>query len=472
MGIINEIWIAPAATELESRLQILTNEIHTNYINTDGSIGMQSNLNMDENKITNISTDYPPSSQAQAVSWSQVLKFVRIATKDLFRKVGGKITGDVNMDGNKILNLPTDYPPSSQAQAVSWSQVLKFVRIATKDLFRKVGGKITGDVNMDGNKILNLSTYYPPSDRAQALSWSQIAQFLRRSTTNLANKTGDTFSGNINMDNNKIINIPDPVNDGDVVNKKTVDLTLNIGMFLGARALIGVPILNDLVFILVPDLSLMRVDELEKVIEVTDPINDLHFIQNEGIKRPTLRFDLATKHHYFEFNGTNNNLVLQNYQIDRLGGWGAYTTTLFLLVKTYNKAAQSQFRWGGDTERFNAHIPHSNGVIFLDYGNYSSYRLEIHNQQNILGNLELWTMRISENDKEVFRGTSSIIPIYKQVRGFAELPQDSKNDFYIGSGINSNFCRMDLFSLLIYSRALPIVELKGMFWYFKNKYNV
>ena len=65
MGIINEIRIAPAATEvntarLESRLQILTNEIHTNYISTDGSIGMQSNLDMDENKIINISTAYPP----------------------------------------------------------------------------------------------------------------------------------------------------------------------------------------------------------------------------------------------------------------------------------------------------------------------------------------------------------------------------------------------------------------------------
>ena len=221
-----------------------------------------------------------------------------------------------------------------------------------------------------------------------------------------------------------------------------------------------------------PDLPLMHVDELEKVIEVTDPINDLHFIQNNSTKTPTLRFDLATKHHYLEFNGTSNNLVLQNYQIDRLGGWGAYTTTLFLLVKTYNQAAQSQFRWGGGTKRFNAHIPHSNGVIFLDYGNYSSYRLEIHNQQNILGNLELWTMRISENDKEVFRGTSSIIPIYKQVRGFAELPQDSKDAFYVGSGVNTNFCKMDLYSLLIYSRALPIVELKGMFRYFKNKYNV
>ena len=193
MGIINEIKIAAPVVEvntaeLESRLQILTNEVHTNYINTDGSIGMQSNLNMDENKIINISTEYPPSDQAQALSWSQVLTFVRIATRELFEKAGGKITGDVNMDGNKILNLSTDYPPS---------------------------------------------------DQAQALSWSQIAQFLRRSTTNLANKTGETFSGDINMDNNKIINIADPVDDGDVVNKRTVDLKLNIGMFLGARVLIG-----------------------------------------------------------------------------------------------------------------------------------------------------------------------------------------------------------------------------------------
>ena len=44
MGIINEIRAASAAakvdtTELESKLQILTNEVHTNYINTDGSIG-------------------------------------------------------------------------------------------------------------------------------------------------------------------------------------------------------------------------------------------------------------------------------------------------------------------------------------------------------------------------------------------------------------------------------------------------
>ena len=178
MGTIKEIRVASATTnantaKLESQLQILTNEVHTNYINTDGSIGMQSNLNMDKNKITNISTEYPPSDQAQAVSWSQVLKSVRIATRELFEKVGGKITGDVNMDGNKILNLSTDYPPSDRAQALSWSQIAQLLRRSTINLANKTGETFSGDINMGGNKILNMPTYYPPSNN-QAVSWAQV----------------------------------------------------------------------------------------------------------------------------------------------------------------------------------------------------------------------------------------------------------------------------------------------------------
>ena len=198
MGIINEIRVASATTnantaKLESKLQILTNEVHTNYINTDGSIGMQSNLNMDENKITNISTYYPPSDQAQAVSWSQVLKFVRIATRELFEKAGGKITGDVNMDGNKILNLSTDYPPSNQAQALSWSQIAQLLRRSTINLANKTGETFSGDINMGGNKILNMPTDYPPSNN-QAVSWAQVLTMVTGAIGTLIKKAGDTFT--------------------------------------------------------------------------------------------------------------------------------------------------------------------------------------------------------------------------------------------------------------------------------------
>ena len=433
MGIINEIKIAAPVVEvntaeLESRLQILTNEVHTNYINTDGSIGMQSNLNMDENKIMNISTEYPPSDQAQAVSWSQVLKFVRIATRKLFEKAGGKITGDVNMDGNKILNLPTDYPPSDQAQALSWSQIAQFLRRSTINLANKTGETFSGDINMGGNKILNMSTSYPPSSNNQAVSWTQALTLVTDAKGTLIKKAGDTFTGNINMSGNKITNVSNPDDDGDVVNKRTMDLNLDNSIVLGTKALIGAPIgvpnLDNLVFIIVPILSLLNLNESQRIEEVTDPINNLHFKQNNNLKRPTFKFDSVIKHHYLEFNGTNNNLVLQNYQIDRLGGQNAYTTTLFLLVKTYNKTTQSQFRWGGSDIRFNAHIPHVNGILYFDYGDYNNNRLEVPNQQNLTGNLELWTMRISEHKKELFRGTNSMTPIYSQSRSGGGLPKD------------------------------------------------
>ena len=235
------------------------------------------------------------------------------------------------------------------------------------------------------------------------------------------------------MSGNKITNVSNPVDDGDVVNKRTMDLNLDNSIVLGTKALIGAPVgvpnLDNLVFIIVPILSLLNLNETQRVEEVTDPINSIHFKQNNNSKRPTFKFDSVIKHHYLEFDGTNK-LVLQNYQIDRLGGQNAYTTTLFLLVKTYNKATQSQFRWGGSDTRFNAYIPHVNGTLYFDYGDHNNNRLEVSNQQNLTSNLELWTMRISENKKELFRGTNSMTPIYSQSRSGGGLPKDLKNKYY------------------------------------------
>ena len=133
---------------------------------------------------------------------------------------------------------------------------------------------------------------------------------------------------------------------------------------------------------------------------------------------------------------------------------------------------QAHVKWASGLYRFNAHIPNSDGVVYFDYGNNTSYRLEIHNLNNLTGNIDLWTMRISENQKQVFRGTSSITPIYDQVRGFAELPHNVIDAFIIGSGNGGGYCRMDLYSFLIYYRALPDVELKSVFRYFKDVYNL
>ena len=143
-----------------------------------------------------------------------------------------------------------------------------------------------------------------------------------------------------------------------------------------------------------------------------------------------------------------------------------------ILLNLVKSSMQAHFKWASGLYRFNAHIPNNDGVVYFDYGNNTSYRLEIHNLNNLTGNIGLWAMRISENQKQVFRGTSSITPIYDQVRGFAELPQNVIAAFIIGSGNGGGYCRMDLYSFLIYYRALPDVELKSVFRYFKDVYNL
>ena len=76
-------------------------------------------------------------------------------------------------------------------------------------------------------------------------------------------------------------------------------------------------------------------------------------------------------------------------------------------------------------------------------------------------------MRISENKKELFRGTNSMTPIYSQSRSGGGLPKDLKNTFYVGSG-----CKMDLYSFFIYSHTFSDVELEEMFSYFKKEYEL
>ena len=150
-------------------------------------------------------------------------------------------------------------------QALSWSQIAQFLRRSTINFANKTGETFSGNINMGGNKILNMSTSYPPSNNNQAVSWTQALTLVTDAIGTLIKKAGDTFTGNINMGGNKITNVSNPVDDGDVVNKRTMDLNLDNSIVLGTKALIGAPIgvpnLDNLVFIIVPILSLLNLNE-------------------------------------------------------------------------------------------------------------------------------------------------------------------------------------------------------------------
>ena len=275
----------------------------------------------------------------------------------------------------------------------------------------------------------------------------------------------------LDMNNKKITNVVSPTNKNDIVNKNYVDL-LVLGITYNR-----VPIINNLTLSVFPSLNLMTVDQNNKVSEIINLIDNKKFKQQNINKQPSYLFDNEINKHYLYFDGVNDIMEYANYTSNQLGGSTRNTSTIFLLIKTYDMKNQTQIFWGENdsNKRFYVHLPWSNGIVYVRWGskNFSSSNLS-----NVTGEIELWTIRISpdrdpdQNIYELFRGTNNVSPIII-TDGDGLIPSTS-NTFYIGaiggSGGERYFSKMNLYALLIYNKSLSDKELKRMFIYFQNEF--
>ena len=275
----------------------------------------------------------------------------------------------------------------------------------------------------------------------------------------------------LDMNNKKITNVVSPTNKNDIVNKNYVDL-LVLGITYNR-----VPIINNLTLSVFPSLNLMTVDQNNKVSEIINLIDNKKFKQQNINKQPSYLFDNEINKHYLYFDGVNDIMEYANYTSNHLGGSNRNTSTIFLLIKTYDMKNQTPIFWGENdsNKRFYVHLPWSNGIVNVRWGskNYSQINLP-----NIIGEIELWTIRISpdrdqgHNIYELFRGTNNVSPIIRTY-GDGLIPSTS-NTFYIGGMLSSSveqyFSKMNLYALLIYNKSLSDKELKRMFIYFQNEF--
>ena len=81
-------------------------------------------------------------------------------------------------------------------------------------------GEITSDLDMGGNKIINLRT---PRNREDAATAGYVTNYVSHLNNIKLDKSGGTMSGNLDMDHNKIVNVGVPTDETDVVNKQYVD---------------------------------------------------------------------------------------------------------------------------------------------------------------------------------------------------------------------------------------------------------
>ena len=125
-------------------------------------------------------------------------------------KKGGKMEGSIDMQGNRIFNVPT---PAGDTDVTS----KKYVDDKARNYLPLSGGTMTGAVNMGGNKISSVATPTADTDVAtkKYVDDHSGGDYLPLS--------GGTMTGAVNMGSNKITSVATPTADTDVATKKYVD---------------------------------------------------------------------------------------------------------------------------------------------------------------------------------------------------------------------------------------------------------
>lgn len=134
-------------------------------------------------------------------------------------KAGGTMSGAINMNGNKITNLPA---PADLADAATKEYVdTAIADIPKGEYLEKSGGAMTGAIDMGANKVTNLAN---PTEIKDAATKGYVDTAIEGiPTDNYLETTGGTMTGNIDMEGATVTGVPTPVNDGDAANKAYVD---------------------------------------------------------------------------------------------------------------------------------------------------------------------------------------------------------------------------------------------------------
>ncbi|CAH3190992.1 unnamed protein product [Porites evermanni] len=188
--------------------------VDNTFLDTDGSYPMKGNLNMANNRILNLPNP-TGSNQPTPLAFTD-LKYLHVAGTN-------KMTNNLNMDNKKIINLrpPTDSTDGATKKYVDDSKVdgMPLYYAATKYLnLDGTFNKMTGNINMNNNKILNLST--PTSNTDAATKKYVDDNSGSPDLSDYLEKDGSVaMTGNLNVGNNKIVNLSDPTTDQEAANR-------------------------------------------------------------------------------------------------------------------------------------------------------------------------------------------------------------------------------------------------------------
>ena len=279
---------------------------------------------------------------------------------------------------------------------------------------------------------------------------------------------------NLDMNNKKIENLAKPTDLNDAVNfgyllgkKEIIDLFSKIA-FPPVSALDFTP--SNLIHAYLPLSNSTFFDVDDKIGAMINL--DLGLLQPEHIlgqldksKQPLLMYNKKLRKFYAYFSSNLKNLKLQSINLTN-------EFTMFIVIKTDNIKDQAHFHFTDDlgnnlNNTFRISLPGLNGdiVIINSLSQNEHDLIEISGQSNIIGNIELWTIRVTNGSNqrkiEIFRGLS-LTPIKTQ------------NLLYNIRSNQSLFLtnEMEFYEFLFYNRSLTDLFLKKMFKYHEDEFQI
>ena len=202
---LNLNWIIKKIIELEGIVGAAVSDV-AQFLSKKGG-KMEGAIDMQNNRIFNVPT---PAGDTDVTS----KKYVDDKTGNYLPMSGGTMTGAVNMGNNKITSVAT---PTADTDVAT----KKYVDDNSGgDYLPLAGGTMTGAVNMGGNKITSVADPVAAQDVATKKYVDDHSGSVGGDYLPLA---GGTMTGAVNMGGNKITSVATPVADTDVATKKYVD---------------------------------------------------------------------------------------------------------------------------------------------------------------------------------------------------------------------------------------------------------
>ena len=173
---------------------------------TTSRLRVDSNIDMNHKSIENL---YPPQNNNDATTKFYVdAKFLQVSGDN-------QMIGNLNMNSKKIVNVnaPTQNNDASNKKYVD--DTVAANKVDVSPYFKKDGSqKMTGNIDMNNNRIYNLPAP-TGSKQPTPLAFTDL-KYLHVAGTN-------KMTNNLNMDNKGIIHLKPPTSDTDAATKKYVD---------------------------------------------------------------------------------------------------------------------------------------------------------------------------------------------------------------------------------------------------------